>query len=132
MCIRDRFCTLDVAGSSSFDRVLIGGGITYFKDPARALSKAARVVVEGGRVVVFEQVTAFERLLRKASPPLKLAPPLLRPSRVRWLYGGRLYLASFEKEAWELLGSFERRSLMKGGLEELLRRVVEASRGRPS
>ena len=56
----------------AFDRVLIGGGVTYFNDPARAL---------------------------RASPPFKAVPRELRLLGLRWLHGGRFYLASFEKRA---------------------------------
>ena len=46
-----------------FDRVLIGGGISYFSDPTRAIQEAARVTINEGIVVIYEQVTLLERIL---------------------------------------------------------------------
>ena len=40
-----------------FDRVLIGGGISYFSDPKRALAEAARVAKRKAKVVVYEPVS---------------------------------------------------------------------------
>ena len=78
--------------SGVFDRVLIGGGITYFSDPGSALREARRVVKPGGLVVVFEQLTLLEHLLGRARVPLKLIPEGLRPTGLRWLFNRRFYL----------------------------------------
>lgn len=56
-------------------RVLIGGGISYFSDPKRALAEAARVAKRKAKVVVYEQITILERLLRRDRPPLEILPP---------------------------------------------------------
>lgn len=84
--------------ASAFDRVLIGGGISYFDEPGRALSEAARVLKPGGLLVVFEQITPLERALRRADIPLKLAPPSLKPIQRKWLFKGAFYLVKLVKE----------------------------------
>ena len=81
-----------------FHRVLIGGGISYFSDIRRALSEAARVAVDDGLIVVFEQVTVLERLLGKALLPLRYLPPGLRPLELKWLFGHRFYLLKLARE----------------------------------
>jgi len=75
-----------------FDRVLIGGGISYFSDPKRALAEAARVAKRKAKVVVYEQFTILERLLRRDRPPLEILPPTLFPLRVAYPFGGRFYI----------------------------------------
>lgn len=84
--------------SSAFDRVLIGGGISYFDAPGRALREAARVLKPDGLLVVFEQITLLEKALGRADIPLKLAPPSLRPLQRRWLFRRAFYLVKFVKE----------------------------------
>ena len=81
-----------------FDRVLIGGGITYFSDPGRALREAARVAVRGGVIVVYEQVTLLEKLLGRDKPPLELLPPELKLEETAYLFGGRFYILKAVKE----------------------------------
>ena len=85
--------------SSAFDRVLIGGGISYFDEPGKALEEAARVLKPGGLLVVFEQVTLLEKALGRADIPLKLAPPGLRPLQRKWLFRGAFYLVKLVREA---------------------------------
>jgi len=76
----------------TFDKVLIGGGISYFSDPGRALAEAARVAKEGGLIVVFEQITILERALGKVDLPLRFLPPGLKALDRRWLFGRSFYL----------------------------------------
>lgn len=75
-----------------FDRVLIGGGISYFSDPRAALAEARRVASDGGLVIVFEQVTALERLLKRELMPLRYLPKGLKPIGLKWLFKRRFYL----------------------------------------
>ena len=82
----------------AFDRVLIGGGISYFGDVRRALSEAARVTADGGLVVVFEQVTLLERALGRADLPLRNLPSNLSPLERRWLFGHKFYLLKLVKQ----------------------------------
>ncbi|RLF01310.1 MAG: hypothetical protein DRK00_11640 [Thermoprotei archaeon] len=84
--------------SESFDRVLIGGGISYFSDPRRALAEAARVAKPGAKVVVYEQVTPLERVLKKANPPLTIAPSSLTPVGLTYLFDRAFYVVEFVKQ----------------------------------
>ena len=46
-----------------FDRVLIGGGISHFSDPARALQEAVRVTIDEGIIVILRT----SNIIRKKS-----------------------------------------------------------------
>ena len=93
--------------SNSFDRVLIGGAISYFSDPKRALEEAGRVAKPLAKVVVYEQITLLEKLLKKDLLPLELAPKWLTLTNYSYLFGGRFYLTKFIK-----------RSSLDGGLQK--------------
>jgi len=82
-----------------FDRVLIGGGISYFSDPARALREAARVVNDEGVVVIYEQVTLLEKILRKDKPPVNLLPPNLSLLETDYIFNKRFYVMKTIKQA---------------------------------
>ena len=76
----------------AFDRVLIGGAISHFSDPGRALAEAARVTKKEGKVVVYEQVTLLEKVMGRDRPSLDLLPPSLTLLGVTYLLGGRFYV----------------------------------------
>lgn len=50
-----------------FEKILIGGAISYFKKPAKALEEAYRVLKRGGRLVIYDQLSTIDRLLGKQS-----------------------------------------------------------------
>jgi len=82
-----------------FDRVLIGGGISYFSDPTRALREAARVINDEGVVVIYEQVTLLEKILRKDKPPVNLLPPNLSLLETDYIFNKRFYVMKTVKQA---------------------------------
>ena len=81
----------------AFDRVLIGGGISHFSDPARALWEAGRVVRRRGRVVVYEQVTPLEKVMGRGEPPPQWLPPTLILENLVYLFGGLFYVVELSK-----------------------------------
>lgn len=85
--------------TSFFDRVLIGGGISYFSDPSRALRESARVVVNGGVIVVYEQVTLLEKLFGKDKPPINLLPSNLSLLETAYIFNKRFYVIKTVKRA---------------------------------
>ncbi len=50
-----------------FDKILIGGAISYFKDTARAIAEAYRVLKRECRLVIYDQLSTIDRLLGKQS-----------------------------------------------------------------
>ena len=82
-----------------FDIVLIGGGISYFSDPSRALRESARVVVNGGVIVVYEQVTLLEKLFGKDKPPINLLPSNLSLLETAYIFNKRFYVIKTVKRA---------------------------------
>jgi len=85
--------------SNSFDRVLIGGAISYFSDPKRALEEAGRVAKPLAKVVIYEQITILEKLLKKDLLPLRLAPKWLTLTDYSYLFKRHFYLTEFIKQS---------------------------------
>ena len=79
-----------------FDKVLIGGGISWYADPIRAIYEALRVVKRGGYVVIFEQVTFLEKALRRDRLVEAVVPPTML-IEVRSLLRGQAYMAKVAK-----------------------------------
>ena len=74
-----------------FDAILNLGGITYFTEKERAINEMFRVAREGAKIVICEQITLLEKLLRRAEPPISLIPERFSP-RLEYIYGGRFYV----------------------------------------
>jgi len=73
--------------SDSFERILIGGAISYFSSPKRALQEVEKVAEPGGKIVIYEQITFLDRLLKKDKIPLRLTPEKLKLVNYSYLFG---------------------------------------------
>ena len=82
---------------NSFDKILIGGGISYFSDVKKALSEVARVAKPNSKIVVYEQVTPLDRLLSKNLLPLRHTPRSLKLLGYRHIFEGKFYIIEFSK-----------------------------------
>ena len=74
-----------------FDAILNLGGIAYFTEKERAINEMFRVARKGAKIVICEQITPLEKLLRRAEPPISLIPERFSP-RLEYIYGGRFYV----------------------------------------
>lgn len=81
-----------------FDRVLIGGAISYFSDPGRALREVGRVAKPLAKIVIYEQITILEKLMKKDLLPLKIAPKELVLIKHTYLFKRHFYLTEFIKQ----------------------------------
>jgi len=84
--------------SNVFDRLLIGGGISYFSDVGRALREAVRVVKPGCKLVVYEQISFLDRFFGKDKLPLKLLPDNVEFINYEYLFGKRFYVLELKKK----------------------------------
>lgn len=81
----------------TFDRVFIGGGVTYFPSPKLALEEAARVTRRGGLIVVYEQVTLLEKALRSETIPVRFAPSTAELIIAARTFGEHAWVAVYVK-----------------------------------
>lgn len=84
-----------------FDRVLIGGAISYFSDyfsdAKKAVENAVRVAKVGGKIVLFEQITILEKLLGKDKPPIKSLPENVNIQFIKYIFDDRFYIVKLVK-----------------------------------
>ncbi len=92
-----------------FDAVFHFGGFNNFSEPKKTLAEIARVVKQGGRVVVGDESlppwlegTEFGEMIITNNPlfkhklPLESVPLNARDVTVRWVLGGCFYLIDFK------------------------------------
>jgi len=80
-------------------RVLIGGAISYFSDPGRALREVGRVAKPLAKIVIYEQITILEKLVKKDLLPLKIVPKELVLIKYTYLFKRHFYLTEFIKQS---------------------------------
>jgi len=83
--------------SNVFDKVLIRGAISYFSNPRLAISEAIRVTKPRGQLVIFEQLTILEKLLRKDLIPILYKPINAKLLSFEYLLRKNIYIATFQK-----------------------------------
>ncbi|RLG86719.1 MAG: hypothetical protein DRO18_04045 [Thermoprotei archaeon] len=84
--------------SGMFDRLLVGGGITYFGDVGRALKEVSRVVKNNAKVVIYDQVTFIDRMREKDKVVLKYLPKDLKLINYTYLFDKRFYVIELVKK----------------------------------
>ncbi len=82
-----------------FNKVLIGGALSYMSDPMRALREALRVVCRNGIVVVYDQITVFDKLLGKDRLPLKRIDTNVKLIEHKYLFNKHFYIAKYIKQS---------------------------------
>jgi len=83
--------------NDKFDSVLNFGGMAYFNTQKDALNEMFNVIKPGGKVVISEQITFFEKVTRKDKPPVHLIPDKAKNISYEYIFNKNFYVIEFSK-----------------------------------
>ena len=83
---------------SMFDRVLIGGAISWFTNPRKAVEEAVRVVKRNSIVVIYDQVSRIDLILQRDKMVLNSIPRSSVILNFRYLFDKHFYVIGLRKK----------------------------------
>mgnify|MGYP000008674599 CR=1 FL=1 len=81
-----------------FDRVLIGGAISWFTNPRKAVEEAVRVVKRNSIVVIYDQVSRIDLMLQRDKMVLNSIPQGAAVLNFRYLFDKHFYIIELKKK----------------------------------
>ncbi len=80
-----------------FDRILIGGAISWFTNPRKAVVEAARAVKRNSIVVIYDQASRIDPILQRDKMVLNSIPRSAVILNFRYLFDKHFYVIELKK-----------------------------------